>query len=116
MAHTRDMATGDESTVPSAAVTDEAVSWVTRFIGGDGTSRIMLREPFSPGDTPASVLRRVSARHPQLDEMLWDAASGGISEHVQVMVNEALIGPDEVAGQPLQPGDTVTLLGQYMGG
>lgn len=115
MAHPRDT-TSDDPTVQGAAVTVEAVSWVTRFVGGDGTSRILMRESFQPGDTPETVLRRVSRHHPQLDEMLWDAASGSISEHVQVMVNNVLIGPEEVSRQALAAGDTVTLLGQYMGG
>jgi hypothetical protein len=97
-------------------VTVEAVSWVTRFVGGDGTSRILMRESLQPGDTPRTVLRRVSSRHPKLDEILWDAASGSVSEHVQVMVNNVLIGPEEVAQQLLAAGDTITLIGQYMGG
>lgn len=99
----------------AAVVTVEAVSWVTRFVGGDGTSRILLTETLRPGDTPLTVLRRVSNRFPQLDQLLWDAG-GAMAEHVQVMLNNILVGPDEIAQHALAPGDTVTLLGQYMGG
>jgi hypothetical protein len=100
----------------AAVVTVEAVSWMTRFVGGDGTSRILLTETMQPGDTPLTVLRRISRRFPELDQMLWDSSSRAMAEHVQVMLNNVLVGPNEVSQHVLAPGDTITLLGQYMGG
>lgn len=100
----------------SATVTVEAVSWMTRFVGGSGTGRVLLPESLHPGDTPCAVLHRTCHRYPQLDDVLWDRSTGEPGEHVQIMINNVLIGPAEVANQPLQPGDTITLLSPYMGG
>ena len=97
------------------SVTVEAVSWVTRFTGGDGTGRLLFPEPLRPGDTPLTVLRRVGDRLPELAAVLW-GEGGALTEHVQLMLNDALIGPDEAAATVLEPGDVVSLLGQYMGG
>jgi molybdopterin converting factor small subunit len=99
-----------------AEVSVEAVAWVTRFVGGDGASRRVFREPLQPGDSARSVLRRLSARFPTLAEALWNPSTGELAEHVQVMVNDAVLGADVTLDTLLSPGDTVTLLGQFMGG
>ena len=99
-----------------AEVSVEAVAWVTRFVGGDGTSRRVFREPLQTGDSARTVLRRVSARFPALAEALWNPSTGDLAEHVQVMVNDAVLGADVTLDTRLSPGDTVTLLGQFMGG
>lgn len=100
----------------AAEVTVEAVAWVTRFVGGDGTSRRAFREELLADDTVRTVLRRLSARFPALEEALWDPATGEMAEHVQVMVNNTLVGGDLTLDSRLAPGDTVTLVGQFMGG
>jgi molybdopterin converting factor small subunit len=100
----------------SAEVTVEAVAWVTRFVGGDGTSRRLFREPLRADDTARTVLRRLSARFPALAEALWNPSTGEMAEHVQVMVNDTVLGGDITLDTRLSPGDTVTLLGQFMGG
>ncbi|MFN8559871.1 MAG: MoaD/ThiS family protein [Dehalococcoidia bacterium] len=105
--------TADQGMAPT--VTVEAVSWVTRFVGGDGSSRVNIPEPLAADDTALSVLRRISRRYPDLARMLWTPA-GDLAEHVQVMINNAIAGPEEVVAHRLRPGDTVSLLGQYMGG
>jgi molybdopterin converting factor small subunit len=99
-----------------AEVTVEAVAWVTRFVGGDGTSRRVFREPLLPDDTVRTVLRRVSARFPALAEALWHPSTGELAEHVQVTVNDTILGAAVTLDTPLSPGDTVSLLGQFMGG
>ncbi|MFH1609475.1 MAG: hypothetical protein ABID40_02440, partial [Candidatus Bipolaricaulota bacterium] len=50
----------------------EFVAWATVFVGGDGNSRMVLEEELRPGDTVRSVLKRVCARHRELDRVLWD--------------------------------------------
>ena len=48
--------------VPSATTTDqveiEVVAWITKFVGGDGSTRKVYHEPLRDGDTVRKVLRR----------------------------------------------------------
>lgn len=97
-----------------ATVTVEVVSWVTRFTGGDGTGRQVFSEPLRPGTTVRQVLQAVSARFPELRAALWH--HGELGEHIEVLVNDAVLGVTHTLDSPLGPGDRVTLLGQYMGG
>ena len=92
----------------------EIISWVTKFAGGDGTGRRVLEEPWTPETTVRDALTTVSARYPALREALWNGAELG--EHIEVLVNDAVLGIDHTLESPLKPGDRVTLLAQFMGG
>jgi molybdopterin converting factor small subunit len=92
----------------------EVVAWVTKFVGGDGSGRRVFEEPLSPDSTLRSVLRGLSARYPELDAALWHGRDLG--EHLEVLVNDAVVGVSHHLDSPLKPGDRVALLGQFMGG
>ena len=96
--------------------TIEVMSWVTRFVGGDGSGRREYPEPVGPGETVRAVLKRFSARHPELDRALWDAAKGDLGEHIEVLVNDAVLGVSHTLDSPLRPGDRISLVGAFMGG
>lgn len=97
-------------------VTVEVVAWVTRFVGGDGTRRKVFLEPVAPDTTVRSVLGQVSARHPALREALWDAAGRELSEHIEILVNDAVLGLTHTLDSAVRDGDRITLIGQYTGG
>lgn len=68
----------------------------------------------SPGSTVRSVLKSLSVRFPELDAALWHGAELG--EHIEILVNDAVLGIDHTLESPLKAGDRVTLLAQFMGG
>ena len=92
----------------------EVVSWVTKFVGGDGTGRRVFDEPVAPGATLRSVLEGLSARYPELKAALWHGRELG--EHIEVLVNDAILGITHTLDSPIKPGDRIALLGQFMGG
>lgn len=92
----------------------EVVSWVTKFVGGDGSGRRVFEEPLAPGATVRSVLLGLSSRFPDLHAALWNGSSLG--EHIEVLVNDAVLDISHTLDSPLQPGDRIALLGQFMGG
>jgi molybdopterin converting factor small subunit len=100
------------STLTSVPV--ELVGWPTRFVGGDGGTRRVFDEPLAPGATVRSVLRGLSARFPELAEALWHGDELG--EHIEVLVNDAVLGIDHTLDSPLGPRDRIALLAQFMGG
>ena len=92
----------------------EIASWVTKFVGGDGSGRRVLEEPLSQGSTVRSVLPGLSAKFPELHRALWHGNELG--EHIEVLVNDAVLGVEHELDSPLRPGDRITLLAQFMGG
>lgn len=98
----------------AATVPVEVVSWITRFTGGDGTGRQIFAEPLAGGSTVRSVLTGLSGRFPELQAALWHGPDLG--EHIEVLVNDAVLGLAHSLDSPLTPRDRITLLGQYMGG
>jgi molybdopterin converting factor small subunit len=95
----------------------EAVAWVTKFVGGDGSRRVVFEEVAEPGDTVRVMLRRLSARFPELDAALWDRQSGELlGEHIEIIVNDAVLGVERTLDSQVRDGDRITLLGQYTGG
>ena len=100
--------------VATTTVPVEIVSWVTKFTGGDGTGRRVFEEPLPEGATVRSVLTGLSARFPELRAALWHG--GDIGEHIEVLVNDAVLGVGHTLDSRLAPDDRITLLGQYMGG
>ena len=89
----------------------ELTGWVTRFIGGNGTGRRVFDEP---GGTVRSVLRGLTDRYPELAEALWHG--NDLGEHIEVLVNDAVLGIEHTIDSPLRPGDRIALIGQYLGG
>jgi molybdopterin converting factor small subunit len=94
----------------------DTVAWVTRFVGGNGSDRIGFDLAIEPGDTVRTVLRRLSERFPLLQYALWDPESGELGEHIEVVVNGAILGVRHGLDSDLKDGDRILLFGQYMGG
>jgi molybdopterin converting factor small subunit len=92
----------------------EIVGWPTKFVGGDGSTRRLFEEPLADGATVRSVLRGLSARFPELQAALWHGQDLG--EHIEILVNDAVLGIDHDLDSRLAPGDRVALLAQFMGG
>jgi molybdopterin converting factor small subunit len=68
----------------------------------------------SPSSTVRSILETLSVRFPELHAALWHA--GNLGEHIEVLVNDAVLGVEHDLDSPLKAGDRVTLLAQFMGG
>jgi len=94
----------------------EVTTWVTRHVGGDGSGSKLFTESFTHGETLRQVLRRFSARHPDLDAALWSPDHTQLGEHLEIVVNDAVLGVTHELDSPLQGGERITLLGQFMGG
>jgi molybdopterin converting factor small subunit len=62
------------------------------------------------------VLRRFTARYPELDAALWSPDHTELGEHIEVIVNDAVLGVTHELDSPLKDSDRITLLGQFMGG
>ena len=92
----------------------ELVGWPTRFVGGDGGTRRVFEEPLASGATVRSVLRGLTARYPDLAEALW--LGGELGEHIEVLVNDAVLGVSHELDSPVKAGDHVSLVGAYLGG
>jgi molybdopterin converting factor small subunit len=92
----------------------EIIGWPTKFVGGDGSTRRLFEEPLVDGATLRSILRGLSARFPELEAALWHGQELG--EHIEILVNDAVLGIDHDLDSRLAPGDRVALLAQFMGG
>jgi len=101
-------------TTATTTIPVEIVSWVTKFVGGDGSGRRLFDEPLEHGATVRSLLRGLTRRFPELEAALWHGDQ--IGEHIEVLVNDAVLGVTHALDSRLAPGDRITLLGQYMGG
>jgi molybdopterin converting factor small subunit len=93
------------------------ISWVNQFVGGSGTGTLELDEQARPGDTVRAVLQRVSERYPQLKASLWDENDRTqLGSHIEIIVNDAILGVHHDLDSSLHDGDRITLAGQYIGG
>ena len=94
----------------------EVVAWITKFVGGDGSTRKVFHLPLRADDTVRKVLRRLSGRFPQLHKALWDPVTGDLAEHVEVLVNDAVLDLTHSLDSPVASSDRIALIGQYLGG
>lgn len=105
-----------EGTSGAGQVTVEVVAWVTRFVGGDGTRRRYFGEAVPPGTTVRSMLQHLGQLFPQLGEALWDQGGRDLAEHIEVLVNDTVLGVTHSLESEVKNGDRITLVGAYMGG
>jgi molybdopterin converting factor small subunit len=106
--------TTDSAAAVVGSIPVEIVAWVTKFVGGDGSGRRVIEEPLRAGATVRSVLAGLSARFPELHAALWEGE--GLGEHIEVLVNDAVLDVAHTLDSPLRAGDRLALLGQFMGG
>ena len=101
----------------SITVRVDFISWVNQFVGGSGTGATEFDEQVSPGETVRGVLNRLSERHPKLKASLWDENDRRqIGPHIEIIVNDAVLGVAHELDSRLEEGDRITLAGQYVGG
>ena len=50
------------------------------------------------------------------DKALWDAQTGDLGEHIEVLVNDAVLDITHTLDSPVHDGDKIALIGQYLGG
>jgi molybdopterin converting factor small subunit len=106
-------AAGDEA----FTVKVEAIAWVRTFLGGPAEGAQVFDEQARAGETVRDVLAGLSRRYPKLHEALWDPnAPKEIGSHVEVIVNNTILGNDYDLNSPVSPGDEIVLTGQYIGG
>ncbi len=110
------MASGASPVRTARNATVEVTTWVTKLVGGDGWGTRLIEEPLRPGDTVGRLLSRVSERFPELHAALWDPTGRQLGEHIEVLVNDAVLGVTHELDSPLKGGERITLLGQFMGG
>ncbi|MGH7350432.1 MAG: MoaD/ThiS family protein [Candidatus Rokuibacteriota bacterium] len=94
----------------------EVTTWVTKHVGGDGSGTKLFDESIVRGDTVRTVLRRFTARFPELDAALWSPDHSELGSHIEVLVDDAVLGVTYDLDTPLIGGERITLLGQFMGG
>ncbi len=107
---------GETSGADGIRVRLEFISWASTFVGGDGNERKLFDERVPQGATLRDVLRKMSARYRTLDEALWYDDSGTLAEHLEIAVNDALLGIHHTLDSEMKEDDHVLLMGQYMGG
>ena len=101
---------------PVFKVKVELMAWATRFVGGDGSDSRHAEVDAFPGDTVRAVLKRLSAQHPDLDKALWHEGTDALSEHLEIAVNNALLGIHHTLESEVNEGDKIILMGQFTGG
>ena len=94
----------------------EITTWVTKHVGGDGTGSKLFDEEIRRGDTSRTLLRRFTVRFPELDSALWSPDHAELGSHIEVLVNDEVLGVTYDLDTPLTGGERITLLGQFMGG
>ena len=97
-----------------ATIPVEVLAWVTRFVGGNGSNRKTFDEPLAPDATVRSVLRGLSGRFPELQRALWNGNE--VAEHVEILVNDAVLGVSHELDSPVKASDRISLVGAYLGG
>jgi hypothetical protein len=98
------------------AATVEVANWVTKLVGGEGAGTKLFEEPIELRDTVGDLLRRFSSRFPELDAALWEPGRKTLGGHIELLVNDAVLGVTYDLDSPLLGGERITLLGQFMGG
>lgn len=99
---------------PAFTVRVEVHAWVRTFLGGPAAGSEDFHEPARPGDLVRDILRRLSDRYPDLAAALWDGNE--IGPHIEIVVNDTILGNEYTLESPVKPGDEILLMGQYIGG
>ena len=79
-----------------------------RAVRGTATQIPVMEASIRPG--------RLSGCFPQLHKALWNPETGDLAEHIEGLVNDAVLDITHTLESPLHAGDRLSLIGQYLGG
>lgn len=109
--------TGKDTGKGAFTVNVEVIAWVRTFLDGPASGTHEFQENASDGDTVRDVLKALSARYPKLDHALWDEHDREeIGTHIEIIVNDTIMGNDYTLETPVESGYQIILTGQYIGG
>lgn len=94
----------------------EIVPWLTEEFGQRGTGRLVLEEPIEGPMRLGDYLASLAGRHPAIGAALVDLDARELFEHVNVVLNDVLVGSHAVLDEPVQAGDSVVFLPAFSGG
>ena len=93
----------------------EVTTWVTATSAAMGPARAFERAVRPRAIRYVTILRRFTRRFPELDAALWNPTRE-LGESIEVVVNDAVLGVHHELDSPLEGGERIMLLGQFMGG
>ncbi len=97
-------------------ITVEFIPWLSNQIQPGQAGRLVMRQAISGGDTVRTLLERMAQADPRLAANVFNLKAHELHEHVAAVLNDRML---ELLGgldQPLQEGDTLTLLPTFQGG
>ena len=99
-----------------ATITLEALPWVTNYLGGTDSRRILRTHEIDEGETVTAFIRRLVDEYPRFGEVALDPESGGLGEYLTVVLNDRLLEIYDDPDPVLKPGDRLTLVASFIGG
>lgn len=95
----------------------DLLSWANTFVGGSGSGTLEFQEQARQGETVRTVLNGLADRFPNLRASLWDESDRSrIGPHIEIIVNDAILGVTHELDSLVKDGDHIILTGQYIGG
>jgi molybdopterin converting factor small subunit len=94
----------------------EVMPWLSRYLVGQGTGRVILERVVGHETTIRQLLEEVTSENHELGPVLFDATTGQLGGHICLILNGRLM---ELAGgmeTRLRPDDTVLLMPGISGG
>jgi len=94
----------------------EVMPWLSRYLAGQGTGRVILERKVGNETTIRNLLEELTSENCELGPVLFDATTGQLGGHICLILNGRLV---ELAGgmeTKLRPGDTVLLMPGISGG
>jgi molybdopterin converting factor small subunit len=99
-----------------AAVWVELLPGLSRELRQQGVSTVRREVALTTGETLGQFLARLAEEQPSVGQTLWDAGTGALRPHVQVVLNGRLLAAGQVSERVLADGDEAVFVPVYAGG
>ena len=100
----------------SVRIRVEAVAWMARALGPQGSGRLAFERTVEPGTTLGSLLSDLAREHPDFADYALAADGSLACPHLAVTLNGEVVAVPTELGRELRDGDVVVLLPAFAGG
>ncbi len=91
-------------------------SALASMLDAQSSDCLILEKKIGEGATIGDLLADLASSYTDFGEMLFDSATGKISDQLNVVLNDSLLPFPDMAEAKLNDGDSVILLPVYSGG